>query len=354
MMPRKELIEEHEKLVPILKEHNPEEYKEQKEELQELRGYDDGGLIDNSKQDALRKLIGDSPKLSEDDFTQPGQMIPKDAGFGDFLKYNAAHINPEDLAMQMGTMSGGIKKIPGIPLIKTGAKEFSGAVKNAMESSPMHKQNITPYAEKDYEGFKTFLTPDNKSGYAIKPDGELINVFSTEKGRGNDIVKHAVQQGATKLDALNINNKLKELYGKHGFESYKTEKNYTPGGPDVDYMALRDKHPELFSSADKTPIVPTDPNIRLQANAQANAKESALKEFTEKQRQEKLNELTTPREIIPEQDFINEELERKSLSNDSNKGMPPARPDIAPKIKSPEEQELSKEMIKDLLSRLIK
>lgn len=215
-----------------------------------------------SESDNMRERIMRGPvKLSENDFTEPGQSIPKDAGLLDFMKYNAAHFDPssEENALAMMGMGGigkaaqGLKMIPGMHL-ESKAKDFAKAVQQAMEHSPLHKQNITPYAEQEYAAFKTFLSPDGKSGFAIKPDGELVNVFSTEKGRGKGLVEDAVKQGASKLDAFNINEKLPELYKKGGFETYKTEKNWIPGGPDVNYMALRDKHPDLFSSPRSEPI----------------------------------------------------------------------------------------------------
>lgn len=313
----------------------------------------------------IRKYL-DKEKLSEDDFTQPGEMIPKDAGIMDFMKYNLAHRTPEQDA-EMGMASGGLKDIKGLKFIpnmhiKSNAEEFSKAIQNAIESSPMHKQNITPYAEKDYKSFKTFLAPDGKSGFAIKPDGELVNVFSTEKGRGPEIVKDAVKQGASKLDAFNINNKLPELYEQGGFKTHKVEKNWEPGGPDVNYMAIPEKHPELFPkvspeisaneqalnqisnknqfgysperpiksipeapTAEKTPVLATDPNINLQANAN----EQALKDMMNKQRMEKLNELTAPREFISEPEMQADELQRQVLSSKFRGGLPAPRPNYS-------------------------
>jgi len=68
--------------------------------------------MDELKRRALEQLLR-GEKLSPDDFTRPGEMIPKDAGLMDFLRYNAAHFNPNDpeVAMSMGMGSGGIKQI---------------------------------------------------------------------------------------------------------------------------------------------------------------------------------------------------------------------------------------------------
>lgn len=166
----------------------------------------------------------------------------------------AQNVTPEDVdrferAASVGSFSGGLKQVAGLPahaLAK--GEEFAQALGKAMEERPQIKEFITKYAPEEYKGMRTFLSPDKKSGYAIKPDGELVSVFSSAKGRGDQITKEAVEQGASKLDAFDVNQKLPELYGKHGFKEFKREPNWTPGGPDVTYMARPEVHPNLFSS----------------------------------------------------------------------------------------------------------
>ena len=210
--------------------------------------------MDAIKRKALEQLLGQSQKLSPDDFTRPGEMIPKDAGLMDFLRYNAAHFNPNDpeVAMSMGMGSGGINKLGGlIQHLPAAANEFHAALSSAQEARPLISKMITKYSPKEYSEMKTFLSPDKLSGYAIKPDGELVSVFSAAKGRGNDIVSHAIENGATKLD--NFDGHLTDLYKRHGFEEYRREPNYTPGEPDVVYMAKREAHPEFFESEKTAP-----------------------------------------------------------------------------------------------------
>lgn len=79
------------------------------------------------------------------------------------------------------------------------------------------------------------LTDDGLSGYAVRPDGELVYVFSLVRGRGDEIVTRAIQNGATYLDCFDGH--LVTLYGRHGFVEVKREPNWTPGGPDVVYMS---------------------------------------------------------------------------------------------------------------------
>lgn len=80
-------------------------------------------------------------------------------------------------------------------------------------------------------------------GYAIRPDGELVYVFSEVKGRGAALVLDAIERGATHLDCFD--GYLVTLYSRHGFRVVKRVANWTEGGPDVVYMALpghADKH----------------------------------------------------------------------------------------------------------------
>jgi hypothetical protein len=143
-------------------------------------------------------------------------------------------------------------------LLKADPSEFHKVVSQAAETNPMIKANVTPYSADDYANFKTFLSADKQSGYAVKParmteagSDELISVFSKQKGRGNDILQHAVDVGKAKqLDAFDINNKLPSLYGQEFKETsrFKFDPQYAPenwdyeklGTPDVIGMKLDD------------------------------------------------------------------------------------------------------------------
>jgi len=92
------------------------------------------------------------------------------------------------------------------------------------------------------------------------------------------------------------------------------------------------------TNIDNTPVVSTDPNIRMQADAN----ETALKDMMNQNKMQKLQEATAPREVIPEHDANLEELERMSMSQEANGGMPPARPDYS----------ITPEQIKENLRRL--
>lgn len=84
------------------------------------------------------------------------------------------------------------------------------------------------------ETARYFLTTDGASGFGIDADGTLIGLFSTVKGRGDALVKAAVENGATRLDCFD--GYLPALYARHGFRETHREANWTPGEPDVVFM----------------------------------------------------------------------------------------------------------------------
>ena len=80
-----------------------------------------------------------------------------------------------------------------------------------------------------------YLSDDGLSGYVVKASGELVGVFSSVKGRGDALMVSAIANGARRLDCFD--GYLPELYARHGFRETDRAENWTPGGPDVVYMA---------------------------------------------------------------------------------------------------------------------
>lgn len=90
---------------------------------------------------------------------------------------------------------------------------------------------LTRYVAEDYEKKQTslYLSEDGRCGFGLNPDGELISVFSLEKGRGKALVKAAVAHGAKYLSCLG--QKLQILYGDAGFQvmrEYPWDDAYAP------------------------------------------------------------------------------------------------------------------------------
>jgi hypothetical protein len=183
---------------------------------------------------------------------------------------------------------------------KVPAKEFAKKIESVIaHPNPMFKANITPYTADEYKGFRTYLSADKRSGYAVKPDGELFSVFSLDKGRGEQLLDDAVlNKGAKKLDAFDINGKLPKLYGKYMDETsrLKFADEYAPkdwnyeklGRPDVVMMELNQdklKAAAPFYGRTINKGVPSHVDW-LKQNPQANAKFQALS----KQQQQRARE----------------------------------------------------------------
>ena len=101
---------------------------------------------------------------------------------------------------------------------------------------------------------KLFITPDNKAGFAIKPDGDIVSVFNHAKSKYRNIsptmMLLAVQEGGRKLDAFDV--VLPRFYSQAGFKvssrlpwsdaeapvgwSKKAAEKFNKGEPDVVFM----------------------------------------------------------------------------------------------------------------------
>jgi hypothetical protein len=86
------------------------------------------------------------------------------------------------------------------------------------------------YPAEDYQGMKLFMAEDGKSGVAVKPDGDIVSVFSTG-GAGRAVMELAVAAGGRKLDAFDTI--LPEFYAPHGFKAVARTKwndDFAPDG----------------------------------------------------------------------------------------------------------------------------
>lgn len=114
---------------------------------------------------------------------------------------------------------------------------FKNALIHAQCLQVKIKENtLTPYEleARKYSTRYCVLSTDERSGFIVTHEHELIAVFSRVPGRGKDIVSLACRLGANKLDCFN--GYLVKLYSQFGFFEYKREKNYNEGVPDVIYM----------------------------------------------------------------------------------------------------------------------
>lgn len=81
-----------------------------------------------------------------------------------------------------------------------------------------------------------FLTADSQAGFGVTSDGTLIGLFSLVKGRGVSLVRAAIAHGAHLLDCFD--GFLPTYYRGFGFVETERIPNWTPGQPDVVFMAL--------------------------------------------------------------------------------------------------------------------
>jgi hypothetical protein len=134
------------------------------------------------------------------------------------------------------------------------AQKFADTLQQSKNSSP-YGAAVFVYPTTDYQKMKLFLSESGKSGFAVKPDGDIVSVFSMEKGSGRSVMEAAIAAGGKKLDAFDTI--LPEFYGDHGFveaaripwnDEYSPEgwdkqtfQKYNNGEPDVVMMVLDPK-----------------------------------------------------------------------------------------------------------------
>lgn len=106
------------------------------------------------------------------------------------------------------------------------------------------QEYFTPYTPEEIRELriKTFLTDVKDAGVAVKLDGDIVNLFSLEKGKGKNCLLHAILNGGRKLDCFDKKKDqekgLPDYYKTFGFVEVKREKNWIEGEPDVVYMEL--------------------------------------------------------------------------------------------------------------------
>jgi hypothetical protein len=96
----------------------------------------------------------------------------------------------------------------------TNAQRFAAAITSSKQASGAVGAAVYVYPSDDYAGMRLFLARDGKSGFALKPDGDIVSVFS-QAGAGRAVMELAVSTGGKKLDAFDTI--LPEFYSAHGF-----------------------------------------------------------------------------------------------------------------------------------------
>ncbi|MFE7463089.1 hypothetical protein ACFU6R_03155 [Streptomyces sp. NPDC057499] len=117
----------------------------------------------------------------------------------------------------------------------TSTARYKAALRSARFASD-RIADATSKPEEMPQDARYFLTDDSQSGFGVTSDGTLIGLFSRVKGRGEVLVNAAIREGARLLDCFD--GFLPSYYAGYGFRETERSANWTPGEPDVVFMAL--------------------------------------------------------------------------------------------------------------------
>ncbi|TXJ46438.1 hypothetical protein EPJ70_01700 [Brachyspira aalborgi] len=128
---------------------------------------------------------------------------------------------------------------------------FKNAIAKAKQSLGGNGASVE--LKDDYTDINLYLSEDGESGFGIKPNGDIVSVFSNNKaegGRSHYMLEMATAEGGRQLDCFDIY--LTKIYEAHGFkpvakmkwnDEYIPEgwnkdnfKDYNNGEPDVVFM----------------------------------------------------------------------------------------------------------------------
>jgi hypothetical protein len=132
------------------------------------------------------------------------------------------------------------------------APTFQAAIAESAKNS-QYGAAVHVYSPEEYAKMDLYLSPDGKSGFALKRDGDdvdIVSAFSPGGGHVFPMLELAIEQGGNKLDAFDT--VLPELYAAAGFREVGRDKwddkymppgwdkkvfgRYNKGEPDIVYM----------------------------------------------------------------------------------------------------------------------
>lgn len=167
----------------------------------------------------------------------------------------------------------------------TTAKHFAATIA-AQKAGNRFGAAVYVYSPEEYAGMRLFISSDNKAGFAIKTNGDIVSLFSEHKSKMADAMLHmATQVGGKKLDCFRT--VLPSIYAKHGFRVASSIKwndavapegwdksvfsKFNNGEPDVVFMVY---DPDYFgeydssSESDSTKFGNTEADYNSAVNAQ--------------------------------------------------------------------------------------
>ena len=125
---------------------------------------------------------------------------------------------------------------PSFNQLKKNDSKAIDTFKNAIAKA---KQSLGDYGasvelKDDYTDINLYLSEDGESGFGIKPNGDIVSVFSNNKaegGRSHYMLEMATAEGGRQLDCFDIY--LTKIYEAHGFKpvaKMKWNDEYIPDG----------------------------------------------------------------------------------------------------------------------------
>ena len=212
------------------------------------------------------------------------------------------------------------------------ANVFVDAINIAKEKDP-NASSVYVYPESDYQKMKVFLSEDMSSGFAIKPDGDIVSVFKDiESTYSNATVSSlllATELGGSKLDAFDT--ELPHLYSLNGFKAVsrlpfspeeappdwdKTNyKIYKNGEPDVVFMVFDPKNYKPYSNSDGTLANSYDQAVDIQTENMQPAVQDRFSRDSDVRSNEKKLRTRTPAKIQEAVQKNIDEFENRKASN---------------------------------------
>ena len=155
---------------------------------------------------------------------------------------------------------------PAFNQLKKNNKQSMDAFKNAISKAKQSLGNNGASVElkDDYTDINLYLSEDGESGFGIKPNGDIVSVFSNskEKGRSSYMLEMAISQGGRQLDCFDIY--LTKIYETHGFKpvaKMKWDDEYIPEGWNKDnFKDYNNGEPALTAGRRHVVFMVYDPN----------------------------------------------------------------------------------------------
>ena len=160
-----------------------------------------------------------------------------------------------------------------------GAKTFQNAISAAKTGT--YGASVHVYSADEYKGMRLFMSPDGKSGFALKGD-DIVSLFKNPdlkvRGIANTSLMLATEQGGRRLDCFDT--QLPKLYSNSGFkavarvkwnEEYAppgwdktTYKEFNGGEPDVVFMVHDPAYGKLYTKGDGATVKEYDDGTAVQ------------------------------------------------------------------------------------------